>query len=257
MLLNFNEYSQINEGKILDFLEFGNAANKRLPKTQDEVNYDNKLSLRAIKLYDDIFGTNFTNKYKDDFSLLVKDPSINKVTSGDIISKLIEMSYIHKVYSKFDIKTSKDGLEELLLKQIMNSYQIKEINTKDILEYLNKLTKKSRVKKFLYDLYLDYGNNFDVELIKEVFEIKRKKSLHHHRDNLIELPTMDKYLETAWWKSIKWSLSHYKDYFETKEMLNKALDKMFSLITKEDMLIFSYIDSKIILFKERLKELSK
>ena len=255
MILDFNNYNYIKEGKILDFLEFGNSNDKRLPKTYDEVKYDESLSQLAIQLYDSIFGTEFIKKYENDLGLLVKDPTIKNVTSGDVISKLIDMSYQPNIYSEFDIRISEDnGLDELLLKQIMNSYQHKSTSLDELLKYFNKLPSKTRKKKFLYELYLDYGNNFDIEMIKLVFDIKRKKNLYHYRKELKDLPSMDSNLEKYLWKCIKWSMEHYKDYFDTKEMLERAFNKMFDIITHKEKLVFTYIDSQIEVFKTRMKE---
>jgi len=255
MILNFNKYSYIKEGKILDFLEFGNAKDKRLPKTHDEVKYDVGLSQLAIQLYDSIFGTKYLKKYGNNLTLLVKDPTIKDVTSGDVISKLIDMSYLPNVYSNFDIKISEENrLEELLLKQIMNSYQNKDTSVDDILDYFKKIPSKSRKKKFLYDMYLDYGNNFDKELIRKVFDIKRKKNLYHYRKELKDIPKMNIDLEKSWLKCIKWSMDHYKDYFNTSEMLERAFNKMLEITTRKEKLVFGYIDNQLEIFKDRLKE---
>jgi hypothetical protein len=233
-----------------EFLTFGNFNNKPLPKTDDELRYDRQLSWKAITLYDEIFGTNVKETYGEDYDLLLKDPSIKRPTSGDVIKKLIENSYLPNWYSKFNIKTNSDNISGLLLDQFINHHQGKKVSWKPLINYLKKEMKTSqRKKQFVYNLYKPFGSQFNQEMTKEILNVKKDYEI----DNKEEFKPMDERLEKTWWKCIQWSMNHYKDFFKLDEMIERACNKMIEILDNKSDLIEKWIDNKIERFKKGLE----
>jgi len=252
-ILRFDEL--INESKHdFGFLMYGNFDSKPLPKTDDELEYDRNLSMKAISSFDELFGTNIREMYGDDFSMLLQDPSINHPTSGDVIKKLVEISYQPKWYSKFEIKNNSENINGMILDQLINNYQGKEISWKHIIEYLKQGGVKSaqRKQEFIYKLFLYFGSEFNQEIVKKAFEIKNKKHVYDVDDTRTQ-SEMEQNIELAWWKCLKWSMDHYKDYFKLEEVIIKALNKLITLLKEKTNLIEKWVDYKIKLFLNNLK----
>jgi hypothetical protein len=244
----FEEYS----GNY-DFVTFGNFDNKPLPKTDEDIKKDRELSWKAINVYDEIFGTNVKETYGEDYGLLLKDPSIKYPTSGDVIKKLIENSYTSNWYAKFNIQNNSSNIPGMILDQIMNSLQGKEVTWKNLKKYLkNELTISQRKKEFIYNLYLNFGSEFDQDITREVFDIKGKNHKFEIKEE-IEVEKMEKSLEKLWWRCIKWSLNHYKDYFKLDDMIDRACDKLISMLDNKTEYIDKWVDVKVEEFKNKLK----
>ena len=177
-LLNYNNFitEKYNfKSHNLDFLKYGNWNNKKLPLTDLELSEDKNLSIKSIELYDEIFGTKLKEIYGEDYSLLVKDPSINHVTYGDIIKKLIELSYQPNWYSKFNIQLeSSNNINQILLDQIVKNFQGKELEWKHLSNFLSREMKKSqRKQEFLYNLFKKYGSHLNQDIFKKNFRNKK------------------------------------------------------------------------------------
>jgi hypothetical protein len=240
-----------------NYLKFGNFDNKPLPKSEQELSYDKKLGLKVMKIYDNIFGTNVLATYGSDFDLLVKDPSIKRATSGDVVKALIGKSYKPQFYSKFKFEDKpEDTVENILAKQILNKYQSETISWDSLIKYVysaKNIHSNERKKSFVYKLFYNFGKEFDQNIAKEVFEIKNKKFKYDVKDDRKDI-VMDSKLEKLFWKCIKWSLAHYKDWMKTKDVLEKAGDKLVELVTDKSDIINKLIDEKVALFEEEVKK---
>lgn len=255
-MLNYNQFiKNINESHDLNFLNFGNFNDKPLPKTDDELRYDRNLSLRAIEIYDDIFGTSVKSTYGDDFGMLVKDPSIKQVTSGDVIKKLIDNSYTPNWYSKFEIQNNSETISGFLLDQMVNKYQGKPVNWKPLIKHLDiKMKMAQRKSNFMYNIYQKFGSEFNHEIILNVFDIKTK-TFKYDTDDIREETKMNSDLEKAWWKCIKWALSHYKDYCQLTDIIEKACGKLVEITDNQLNLIDNWVDSKVDVFTNKVSQL--
>jgi len=240
-----------------EYLKFGNFDNKPLPKSEDELSYDKKLGLKVMKIYDNIFGTNVLATYGSDFDLLVKDPSIKRVVSGDVVKALIRKSYKPQYYSKFKFEDKpEDTIENILAKQILNKYQAENISWESLIKYVgsvNNIHSTERKKSFVYKLFYNFGKEFNQNIAKEVFDIKNKKFKYDVKDDREDI-VMDSKLEKLFWKCIKWSMSHYKDWMKTSDVLEKAGGKLVELVTDKSDIINKLIDDKVELFEAEVKK---
>ena len=241
-----------------EYLKFGNFDKKLLPKTEEELSYDKKLGMKAMGMYDQIFGTNVLATYGADFDLLVKDPGLKKTTSGDVIKKLVKNSYKPQWYSKFKFDDKpEDNIENILAKQVLNKYQSNKISWDSLTKYVlspSNINPNERKKSFVYKLFYNFGKEFNQDIAKEIFEIKNKKIKYDVKDERNEI-NMNADLEKLFWKCIKWSLAHYKDWMKVSDVIEKAGNKFVELITDKTDIINKYIDEKVKVFEEEIKKI--
>ena len=236
MYNNIKKYIDFtNEGS---FTPFSNKPNGKRPKTNEELKNDYEISLFAMKSFDNIFGTNFHTNFKNDLSSLVKDPSINIITSEDVINKLKEIAYDPNYYLKFKYSFDDNNLNNVLYSLILSI----DHNLHPITVLLNKTFKyKPRNKKFWYIFFKEHGHYFSPEIVSKCLKIKKGNPFGINNNGNKLNPDIQKYFILAF----NWGINHFKDWINLNKLIELSTDKFIELTSKKEFeIIKEFIDNK-------------
>jgi len=196
------------------------------PKNDTDIKREKNFIIDSVKKFDDIFGTNYYEKFGSDFHVLVgKEVYFSK----EIIESLSEEAIKPGVYVRFDLLKNKDeNIETLydhLMKLTLMNQEGKEDN--ETLDFLcSQITSKVNKEEVYYRLFRKIGSEFNQEVIKDTLEVKTSYDLGGNNK------PMDKNMQRSFLISLKNSLKHYQNkvqkgkfnIIDSKELFGKVIE---------------------------------
>ena len=154
------------------------------PSSDRDIKIEKDFIISAIKKFDEIFGTDYYQKFGTDFRLLVgKEVFFSK----EIVESLVNESLKEEVNVKFNLLQNDDEntntLYDNLMRVKLNS--ISDGDTEDdndtdskALDFITSLLpSKINKSELYYRLFKKVGSEFDDELIKDILEVKHSFDL--------------------------------------------------------------------------------
>lgn len=226
----------IKENKVSVIETISPFSKERRPQTDEDISKEKDFLLKAIQMFDEIFGTDYYAKFGLDFHVLVGSEIY---FSKEVIESLTMEAKKPEVYSKFNLLKNKDESVQTLFDHLMRMTLNKQEGGESdgsALEFLcDKIPNKLNKEELYYKLFRKIGSEFDHELISEVFETKTKYDLGG--DN----PQMAKSVQKAFLESMKSSMLRFQNKVQ-KGKFNLIDCKSFFEITLENYLESDHVN---------------
>lgn len=223
------------------------------PSSDRDIKVEKEFIVSAIKKFDEIFGTDYYQKFGTDFRLLVgKDIFFSK----EIVESLVKESLKEEVNEKFDLLKNKDENSHTLYDHLMR-VKLNEDNIDEALDFLTTiLPSKINKSELYYKLFKKVGSEFSDEIIKDVLEIKSSFDLKG--DGRV----MKKEYQKAFLESMKRTMLRYpskvkknkSNFINTKEFFKYTLGE-FSKKEMSENIRRDYIKKRLNDWVQYLKKM--
>ncbi|CAG7581416.1 MAG: hypothetical protein SLAVMIC_00831 [uncultured marine phage] len=205
-LKKYIEFVNENKSNVsIKFLEEITPFSKeRRPQTDDDISHEKDFVIKAVQKFDEIFGTDYYQKFGSDFHVLVGS---DIYFSKEIVEALSDEAVKPNVYMKFDLLKNKDESVESLFDHLMRMTLTSHEGHEDdgsLVDFLcNKIPNRLPKEELYYKLFRKIGSEFDAEIIKEVMETKT------HYDLGGDNKQMPKSIQKAFLSSLTQGMKRY------------------------------------------------
>lgn len=185
------------------------------PENDSEIEKNKTLIRKAVQKFDKIFGTNYYQKYGSDFRTVLGD---TRYFLKEIIIYLRDET-LKKGPDGFKHTKFIDNLTTTLYDNLIRDFLTNEKNT---LKFIgDKIPNKINKTELFYKFFLNFGHNFNDELIKEVLEIKQKFENKREKDE------MNKTIQRTFLKSMKEVMDMFSEKVKRNQTVFISSDTFF------------------------------
>jgi len=168
-----NESNIIDSKEVINFTDMTPFSKARRPQSDGDITHEKEFINKAVHKFDEIFGTDYFNKFGSDFHVLTNDEIY---FSKEVVEALSNEAMKPKVYMQFDLLKNKDESVQTLSDNLMRITLSDHENIEDdgsVLNFLcSKVPSKVNKEELYYRLFRKVGSEFCPEIIKEILETK-------------------------------------------------------------------------------------